>query len=689
MRWLVVVVLCLLGAGWAQADVPTKLHYQGYLTDSSGNVFHCDLESCEEPVSLTFRLYEQLAGGDALWVEAHENVVVSHGVFNLIIGLVVPLEDEMLANARWLGVEANQQGEMFPRQQLVSTPFAFRAAVADHADTAADATHLGGVVAENFVQASQAEEFLTAADLLETLQSLGFEPEVGWGDILDIPADVADGDDDILSTLLCAAGEMAKWDGLGWSCADDIDTQLDEAEVDAFVENNGFALQTALDAGLAAEAEARGNAVDGVQANLTALDGSLDPIAKDGLPADLADGDDDALSILACAEGEVARWDGSQWLCAPRSVLETSTVTTRPDCTAENIGYMYYDVDTDNMHVCDGTSYRRIRTCVEGCPDPASVACDETVANDCGDDCGSLGSGVNLNQCNASLVSCEQAVLDSCGNDCGTVGTALDLANCTEAAEITCGQPTRDACGNDCGETGSLCDTGSCTGGICLVSGSCKEILDAGGSVGDGLYTIDPDGDFGDPPFEVYCDMTAEGGGWTRIDIDYLRLHANLTITTAPGIDDAHGFVQGNTIYYGYPQTDDREVWNDFDLEIDYTDIRGTVIFYPSGGHVDSWSTSGANPDNNNYGIQSDTDYDELEVTGPGGNKSWHRWGKPGQVFHAYDQLGWVDSWEDTKTLTFGTMATVSGSVIRFSTFSESGDSPRERWAFAPTVYIR
>lgn len=44
---------------------------------------------------------------------------------------------------------------------------------------------------------------------------------------------------------------------------------------------------------------------------------------------------------------------------------------------------------------------------------------------------------------------------------------------------------------------------------------SCKEILEAGQSVGDGIYTIDPDGSGGDSPFGAYCDMTADGGGWT------------------------------------------------------------------------------------------------------------------------------------------------------------------------------
>ena len=73
-----------------------------------------------------------------------------------------------------------------------------------------------------------------------------------------------------------------------------------------------------------------------------------------------------------------------------------------------------------------------------------------------------------------------------------------------------------------------------CTEGPVVDGRSCQDVLYNDKSHGDGIYLIDPDGDGGAKPFNAYCDMTHDGGGWTLVhriskdvDQDVLSLWKN------------------------------------------------------------------------------------------------------------------------------------------------------------------
>jgi hypothetical protein len=119
---MVVILLATLLPLVVFADVPQRINYQGYLTDSGGN-------PVDGSVNIVFSIYDVAAGGTAIWTES-QTVAVNKGLFNVQLGSVNALPS-FSASPRYLGIKVGADPEMTPRQLLASAPYALNADTVD------------------------------------------------------------------------------------------------------------------------------------------------------------------------------------------------------------------------------------------------------------------------------------------------------------------------------------------------------------------------------------------------------------------------------------------------------------------------------------------------------------------------------------------------------------------------------
>jgi hypothetical protein len=163
----VLFALLVLGLSFmAAAAVPQILHYQGFLTDASGNAVDCpDSIACPGmQYSITFRLYDSADGDTPLWQENFIAVPIRNGTFDVLLGSTNPIDGTVFElDTAYLGLSINDTDELMPRQRLVSAAYAIRAGIAENATT------LGGKSATDFVASDDIAGLCITDEELATL----------------------------------------------------------------------------------------------------------------------------------------------------------------------------------------------------------------------------------------------------------------------------------------------------------------------------------------------------------------------------------------------------------------------------------------------------------------------------------------------------------------------------------------
>ena len=210
----------------------------------------------------------------------------------------------------------------------------------------------------------------------------------------------------------------------------------------------------------------------------------------------------------ACDDGNMVDDDACSNMCAAGSCGD-GKLQMGEECDDGNM------VDTD---ACLGTCLKAkcgdmvVQAMVEDCDDGNMVDTDSCLGTCKMAKCGDMIVQAMVDECDDGNMS----NLDMCTNMC-KLPTCMDMIQDGAETDVDCGASCpKCAAGKACTK-GSDCGTGFCAMNKCTVAPSCKAIKTADPMAKDGIFNIDPDGNGPVAAFDVYCDMTTDGGGWTLV----------------------------------------------------------------------------------------------------------------------------------------------------------------------------
>ena len=329
------LIACLafaISSGAASASVPSKVSFTARLVnEETGDV----LTGAHR---LKFELFDAATGGASVWFEGRQFEIDEDGLLFAELGETKALDSTIFdGKALWLEVTLDDK-VMDPRIALDSVPYAIRAHAATEAETVGgkSATDLqsrvtGTCTTGNFLTAVNADGTVTCGagatgtgDITEVLPGSGLQgggasgsvtlgllqscamnqvlkwtgtawtcqaDAVGTGDITGVLAGPGlmgggtTGDVTVSLLTTCGMGQVLKWSGSTWVCANDIDTDT----------NSG--------------------------GDITSVTTS----AASGLVGGVASGDA-AISLLTnCAVNQILKWNGAAWGCAADVDTDTNS----------------------------------------------------------------------------------------------------------------------------------------------------------------------------------------------------------------------------------------------------------------------------------------------------------------------------------------------------------------------------
>lgn len=486
----------LLSLGHA---IPQKLSQQGRLLDNNGSAI-------EGTQAISFRIYSSETGGTPLWEEVLIEDLVE-GYFSVILGAnsLNPILEELLqADPLYLEIEVGNLGPLTPRKELSAAPYARVAGVSQEVD--------GGSVNATEVQ-------INGSIVIDGSGSwVGPTISLDWQNIQNIPSDFLDGDQDSLAAINCSTGEILGWNN-GWICTSDA--SLTENDVEDFITNGALEL-----------------------ASGSSMDGST-------IVTEITDRDSFSDLGFSCQIGEIPKWDGSTWQCdidldSTHSFADLDNI---PPGLSDGDDFLS-EQDVEHFITNDALSLSKDTTlngqdlvAVSGCTsgqvlynDNGNWTCKDFISlldndsdgvlawSDCDDNDSTALSSTNDNDCdgNASSDDCNDfdpnSLTTTEDTDCDGILNENDL---DADGNNTC-DDTDTPIANDADCDGIL-TAGDCDDNDPSIIGvgsesdcpatSCNAILQSNTSSLDGEYWLQGSGD----PYQVWCDMTNDDGGWTLV----------------------------------------------------------------------------------------------------------------------------------------------------------------------------